>query len=57
MLSPTVSPSPPENLMTPAREFDAATLARSVVDNYGAAKLNAQQLNDLIAVTRKLHAK
>jgi hypothetical protein len=36
---------------------DAATLARSIVDNYGAAKLNAQQLNDLIAVTRQLHAK
>ena len=37
--------------------IDAATLANSVVQNYGTAKLNAEQLNALIAVTRKLHAK
>jgi hypothetical protein len=37
--------------------IDAATLARSVVDNYGTAKLNAEQLNALIEVTRKLHEK
>jgi hypothetical protein len=37
--------------------IDAATLARSVVDNYGTAKLNAEQLNALIEVTRRLHGK
>jgi hypothetical protein len=37
--------------------IDAATLAKSVVDNYGTAKLNAEQLNALIAVTRQLHQK
>jgi hypothetical protein len=36
---------------------DAAALARSIVDNYGAAKLNSEQLNALIAVTRQLHGK
>lgn len=34
---------------------DAAALARSIVDNYGTAKLNAEQLNALIEVTRALH--
>lgn len=37
--------------------LDAAALARSIVDNYGTANANAQQLDDLIAVTRQLHRK
>ena len=34
-----------------------ADLAQSIVDNYRTAKLNAEQLNALIEVTRRVHSK
>jgi soluble lytic murein transglycosylase-like protein len=45
----------PANSILAGMRLDAAALARSVSDNYAAARANAEQLNALIAVLRAMN--